>query len=272
VPELPEVETIANDLAGVLLGQPIVRVFVAQCKLRLPVVGDLQDKLVGRTFLRISRRGKYLLFFVSDGSSLIIHLGMSGRLLIKPEKESIVNHQHVTLVFGNGLSLRFIDPRKFGLVVWHDADPESHPLLAKLGPEPLEEDFGASYLYGATSKRRVPIKNLLMNSAIVAGIGNIYANEILFAAKIAPQRLANKLSLEECAVLVQVTRQILLRAIEGRGTTIRDYVSTNNVSGAFQHKLKMYGRAGLPCLGCGGVIQYQRLGQRSTFFCERCQL
>jgi len=214
----------------------------------------------------VERRGKYLLLRCPAGH-LIIHLGMSGHLQVLAAETPPGKHDHLDIVFANGSSLRFTDPRRFGAILWTIADPLQHPLLAGIGPEPLSETFTGTYLLETTRNRKVTIKQLVMNSSVVAGVGNIYANEALFHARIRPDRVAGTLTHLECSGLAAAIRQVLEESI-GEGSTCR--VAEETVA-YYPQAFKVYGRGGEPCQGCGKPLEEIRLGGRSTVFCRRCQ-
>ena len=270
MPELPEVETTLRGLAPHLLGQRITGVAIRHPHLRWPIPKNLQKLLRGLTILSLSRRAKYLLFDCGGGT-LILHLGMSGSLRVLPADTAIEKHDHFDLLLANGLLMRLRDPRRFGAVLWHAGDPAQHPLLAKLGPEPLQENFDADYLFRATRHRRAAIKLCIMDNHVVVGVGNIYANEALFRAGIRPQLAADKLSKPRCARLVQTIRETLTEAIALGGSSLRDFVNSDGKPGYFQQHYWVYGRAGLPCLACGSPIKQIKQGQRSSFYCPMCQ-
>jgi formamidopyrimidine-DNA glycosylase len=270
MPELPEVETTRRGIEPHLLGRNVVAVTLRATKLRFPLEQSLCRVLSGRSFQAVARRGKYLLLTM-DGGTLLIHLGMSGHLHLSATGSPAGKHDHFELQLDNGYMLRLNDPRKFGTVLWLVGDPGSHPLLAGLGPEPLQNDFSAKYLYEISRKRTVAIKLLLMNSRLVVGIGNIYANEALFHAGIAPQRLAGSLTLPECRRLVAVVKSVLTESIERGGTSLRDYVDVDGNPGYFGLDLKVYGREGEICLVCETPLQQSRLGGRATCWCPVCQ-
>lgn len=266
MPELPEVEVTRLRLEAVLVGQTFERVVVRTPKLRLPLPAQLETILPGLTVREVRRRGKYLLFFC-NGGCLIIHLGMTGFLRMVTEAEAPGKHDHLDFVFSGGLVLRFHDPRKFGSVIWTTADPLAHPLLAAIGPEPLTPAFNGAYLFAASRPRSVAVKLFIMNAAVVAGIGNIYANETLFRAGIHPVRPARSLSLDECNRLAATIKAVLASSIE-QGSTYR--VAEETVA---YHPLafQVYGRGGTACAACGETLEQLRLGNRSTVFCPRCQ-
>lgn len=275
MPELPEVETICRGIAKAVLHLPIIDVVLhhPHLHLRYPIPRAIKA-LRGSSFHTITRRGKYLLLSTANHvGTLILHLGMSGRLLLLPQATPPFKHEHLTLTFHNGLTLRFIDPRRFGAILWTDAaDPLQHSALENLGIEPLDKNFNAHYLYKICHGRcRTTIKQLIMNGKVVVGIGNIYAGEALFLSHIHPQRVAATLTLQERAALIRAIKQVLRLAIKCGGTTIRDFVASDGATGSFVQQLLVYGRAGQPCRCCGGLLQAIRLGQRSTVYCPRCQ-
>jgi formamidopyrimidine-DNA glycosylase len=269
MPELPEVETTRRGIEPHILGRQISAVEVRQSRLRYPVPADLARKLTGKTVRSVTRRGKYLLLD-TGGLQLLIHLGMSGSLRITDSSQPPRKHDHLDIRFGDKL-LRFHDPRRFGLVLLLDAAPEEHALLASLGPEPLSEAFDTDYLYRLSRHRKVAIKNLIMNSHVVVGVGNIYASEALFLSGIHPARAAQRISRARYAKLVQAIRKVLQQAIDEGGTTLRDFVREQGQPGYFARRLNVYGKAGDACPRCGSVILTRTIGQRSSFYCSRCQ-
>jgi len=270
MPELPEVETTLRGLAPHLLGQCIVGVTIRHPHLRWPIPKKLPHLLPGLTIHSISRRAKYLLVGCGSGT-LILHLGMSGSLRILPADAAIEKHDHFDLLLANGLLMRLRDPRRFGAVLWCEGDPTQHPLLAKLGPEPLLENFDGDHLYRATRHRNAAIKLVIMDNHMVVGVGNIYANEALFRAGIRPQLAANKLSKPRCLRLVHTIRETLTEAIALGGSSLRDFVNSDGKPGYFQQHYWVYGRAGEPCHACGATIKQIKQGQRSSFYCPVCQ-
>ncbi|HEU0189191.1 MAG TPA: bifunctional DNA-formamidopyrimidine glycosylase/DNA-(apurinic or apyrimidinic site) lyase [Gallionella sp.] len=270
MPELPEVETTRRGLAAHLTGMTIADVAIRDARLRWPIPKNLPKLLRGRTILSLNRRAKYLLMDCGNGT-LILHLGMTGSLRILPANTPAEKHDHFDLVLSNGTLIRLRDPRRFGAVLWHSSDVHTHPLLASLGPEPLEENFDAHYLYQSTRGRSVSIKQCIMNNRIVVGVGNIYANEALFRAGIKPQLAAGKLSLPRCAKLVEEIRATLTEAIQLGGSSLRDFVDTSGQPGYFQQHYWVYGRGGEPCRICGSLIKQIKQGQRSSFYCGGCQ-
>jgi formamidopyrimidine-DNA glycosylase len=269
MPELPEVEITRRGIEPLVLGGTITAVKVRNSHLRWRVPRNIARRIVGQTVSRLLRRGKYLLFEFAGGW-LIVHLGMSGSLRVVDPQLPPGKHDHLDLVFG-GKALRLRDPRRFGAVLWNDGDFAGHPLLAALGVEPLGEQFSAGFLYRATRGRTAGIKALLMNAHVVAGIGNIYANESLFRAGIHPRARAGRLSRARCARLVEAVRDTLQAALAAGGSSLRDFVHSDGASGYFQQQYGVYGRAGQSCRVCGAIIKLARLGQRSSFYCPKCQ-
>jgi formamidopyrimidine-DNA glycosylase len=269
MPELPEVETTRRGIAPHLEGQRLTGAVVRQPRLRYPVTEQLGAAVRGKTLVRTGRRGKYLLL-ETDSGTLLVHLGMSGSLRVLPANTPPGPHDHVDLLFGDSC-LRLRDPRRFGLVLWTTDPPLQHPLLAKLGPEPLSPDFSAGYLHQAGRHRRTAVKQLIMDSHVVVGVGNIYASEALFRAHILPARQAGRISLTRYALLVDAIRDVLARAIEHGGTTLRDFVREDGNPGYFRNELMVYGRTSEPCPHCGAPVRQRVLGQRSTYYCGRCQ-
>ncbi|MEO8991758.1 MAG: bifunctional DNA-formamidopyrimidine glycosylase/DNA-(apurinic or apyrimidinic site) lyase [Nitrosospira sp.] len=272
MPELPEVEVIRRGIAPHLEGHRVACVTIRNPYLRWPVPSDLDKTLGGVTIDKVVRRGKYLLIDCGKGT-LILHLGMSGSLRLLPATAIIPpeKHDHADLTLDNGMILRFKDPRRFGAILWTSADAMHHPLLAQLGPEPLTEAFTGNVLYKKTRDRRASIKEVLMNSRIVAGVGNIYANEALFRAGINPLTPVGELEIKKCTNLAQAIRDTLNLAIEAGGSSLRDFVDSSGNPGYFQQQYCVYRRTGQPCRKCGTNILQARQGQRSTFYCPQCQ-
>lgn len=269
MPELPEVEVSRQGIAPWLTGVAVTRVVVRDGRLRWPVPGEIQE-LTGLTIRRVSRRAKYLLLETDFGTA-ILHLGMSGSLRVLPIGTPAEKHDHVDIELENGKLLRLNDPRRFGALLWTRDAAETHTLLAKLGPEPLTEGFSVDYLQARAKGRTTAIKQFLMDNQVVVGVGNIYANEALFASGIHPKRAAGNISRERLATLVAEIKRVLAEAITQGGTTLKDFTSADGKPGYFVQRLQVYGRAGQPCQVCGSEIQSMRLGQRNTFFCPHCQ-
>lgn len=270
MPELPEVEITRRGLEPHLVGRRITGVVIRHAGLRHPVPGELPNILPGQAIREVGRRGKYLLIHCDKGW-LILHLGMSGSLRVLPAATPPEKHDHFDLMLDNGQCLRLRDPRRFGAVLWTETDALRHPLLAGLGVEPLTSDFSGEYLYQASRGRSAAIKLVLMDGRIVVGVGNIYANEALFRAGIRPTAPAGRLSAARCAKLAEAVKETLRLAIAAGGSTLRDFVDSAGNPGYFQQQYLVYGRTGLPCLRCGDPIRQIRQGQRSTFYCPRCQ-
>lgn len=270
MPELPEVETTRRGIAPHVIDKSFAEVVVRQPRLRWPIPADLPTLLAGQRVEAVSRRAKYLLFQLSTGT-LMIHLGMSGSLRLVTAGAAIGAHDHVDFQLSNGNVLRYTDPRRFGAILWLEGDPFQHALLKALGPEPLSEDFSGDYLHQQAGVRKVPVKSFIMDGHVVVGVGNIYANEALYRAGIHPKRAAGRISLARYQTLAQEIKDTLAQAIASGGTTLKDFVGGDGKPGYFKQSLQVYGRAGLPCLGCGEELKEIRLGQRSTVFCSACQ-
>ena len=270
MPELPEVETTRLGIRASILHQSVREVTIRDYRLRWPVCHEIEQQLPGQIITAVSRRGKYLLLH-SSSHCLIIHLGMSGHLRIVPEGSKAGKHDHADILFSNHLVLRYNDPRRFGALLWTDQDPLQHVRLRDLGVEPLTDSFNARLLFEFSRRRTGPVKSLIMNSQVVVGVGNIYACESLFMAGINPDRAANKISLKRYARLVEAIKQVLARAIKAGGTTLRDFKSSEGKPGYFAQELKVYGRATQACVNCGSKIKSGLIGQRNTFWCNRCQ-
>ncbi len=270
MPELPEVETSRRGITPHLLHQQVTKVQVRNANLRWPVPKNLHRRLRGKTIDAVRRRGKYILLKIGNGH-LILHLGMSGSLRISTPEIPFRKHDHFMLAVNGKTQLRLHDPRRFGAVLWQTGDPLQHPLLANLGPEPLNEDFNPDYFLATCRNRKASIKQHLMNSHIVVGVGNIYASEALFLAGIHPKRAAGNIAKPRIEKLVAAIKQVLTAAIEQGGTTLRDFIREDGRPGYFRQQLNVYGKAGLPCPGCGTAIRQVTLGQRSTFYCPHCQ-
>jgi formamidopyrimidine-DNA glycosylase len=270
MPELPEVETTRRGLAPHVERQKVTAVRIYDRRLRWPVPPNLARHLVGNVVDRVERRSKYLLFRLAKGT-LIVHLGMTGSLRVFTSPPARKAHDHIDLEFGNGVLLRYHDPRRFGAMLWSPLAAGIHPLLDKLGPEPLTDAFDANYLYASTRNRSAAIKLALMDNHLVVGVGNIYANEALFRAGIRPTRAANSVSRARLGRLVDAVRGTLTEAIAKGGSTLRDYVDSNGEPGYFQLDYYVYDREGLPCRVCGHPVRSIRQGGRSSYFCAHCQ-
>jgi len=270
MPELPEVETTRLGLIPHLVGRRISKVVVRDARLRWPVAPDLADKLAGQRILALGRRAKYLLVEMETGA-LIVHLGMSGALAVVAESTVPGKHDHLDLCIEGGSVLRLTDPRRFGSVHLVAGDPNAHALLASLGPEPLSPEFSAEQFHAATRGRSASIKEILMNAHIVVGVGNIYANEALFRARIHPRAPSGRISLARYRTLVESVRATLTAALAAGGSSLRDWRHTDGSIGYFQQAYFVYGRGGESCRRCATTIREIRQGQRATFYCPRCQ-
>jgi len=239
-------------------------------RLRWPIAANLEAAVRDQTVRAIDRRAKYILIRF-DAGTLILHLGMSGSLRLVKAETPLKTHDHWDMRMEGGWVLRFHDPRRFGSLHWTESDPKLHPLLAKLAPEPLSREFDGEYLHRATRKRSVAIKHLIMNSQVVVGVGNIYASEALFRARVSPRRAARRLTRQEAAKLAQAIKDVLGEAIKIGGTSLRDYVNADGVPGYFRQKLFVYERAGEACRVCRSAVKQFAQGQRSTYWCSTCQ-
>jgi formamidopyrimidine-DNA glycosylase len=271
MPELPEVETTRRGIESHVVGKTIERLIVRNPRLRWRVSPGLVNELPGQTIQSVARRGKYLLL-ATDAGTIILHLGMSGSLRIVPRALPADKYDHVDLVLDSGDCLRLRDPRRFGALLWTRTDPMQHKLLKDLGPEPLAADFRGDYLYEKLRGRKRGIRDSLLDGRLIAGIGNIYANEALFAAGIRPTRRAGRITRAQYRRLAKAIRDTLNRAIRAGGTTLRDFRASDGQPGYFRLSLKVYGREGEPCLACQTPIRAKRLGQRTAFYCPKCQL
>ena len=269
MPELPEVEITRQGIAPHITGRTVSGMNVHNPNLRWRVPARLKTNLVGRKVDSVSRRAKYLLLNTAGGS-VIIHLGMSGSLRILDPGTPRHLHDHIDILFDGDRSLRFRDPRRFGCVLWARR-PAQHRLLKSLGPEPLADEFNGAYLFQTSRRRPGAIKNLLMNANVVSGLGNIYANEALYAAGIHPHRAANRTSLKRYERLADEIKRILVEAIAAGGTTLRDFQRADGQPGYFRYALKVYDREGAHCLQCRTTVRRSSIQQRSSFYCPRCQ-
>lgn len=270
MPELPEVETTRKGILPHVQNQKVKEVVIRQPKLRWPISPELREELVGQRIISVRRRGKYLLLGTETGT-LLIHLGMSGSLRIVPHDEAPGKHDHVDIVLQGNKLLRYTDPRRFGCMLWQRGDVYSHKLLQSLGPEPLSNEFTGTMLFQQSRLRKTAVKSFIMDSHIVVGVGNIYANEALFLAAINPKIAAGKIALGRYQKLANCIRDILQQAIKLGGTTLRDFTDSDGRPGYFKQALQVYGRAGMPCKTCHRALKEIRLGQRSTIYCSRCQ-
>jgi formamidopyrimidine-DNA glycosylase len=272
MPELPEVETIRRGLARAMEGGRITEVCVLRRDLRQPIPAGLEEAVRGRRILEVARRAKYLLLHLQGGSTLLLHLGMSGRVLVRPHgAEPLRKHDHFLIKMDHGMELVFHDPRRFGLMLLiPTAQLSHHPLLRHLAPEPFSEECTEEYLAAALRRRKGAIKPALMDAKLLVGVGNIYASEALFRARIHPETPASSCTARAAALLAAV-QSVLKEAIAAGGSTLRDYTAASGEMGYFQHRFAVYGRAGMPCPSCGTAIIRRVQSGRSGFFCPRCQ-
>jgi formamidopyrimidine-DNA glycosylase len=274
MPELPEVETVRRGLALKMTGRKIVQAELRRQDLRRPFPPMLAQTLTGAAIGKLARRGKYILIELDDDGTLLLHLGMSGRITAGPADAPHALHDHVVLTLDDGTVVRFNDARRFGLVDYmRRGDENAHPLLAGMGPEPLEPGFDGRYLAAKLVGKMTPIKAALLDQKIVAGLGNIYVCEALYRARISPRRLAATVTGARAAKLAEAIKATLNEAIEAGGSSLRDYVQADGELGYFQHRWAVYGREGEPCLGCTCKEGVRRIAQsgRSTFFCAKKQ-
>jgi len=269
MPELPEVETTCRGIAPLITGQRVTRVIVRNPNLRWPVSRRLAKELTGQVVSSVRRRAKYLLLNTEAGTA-ILHLGMSGSLRFITATESPGKHDHVDIVFGQS-ALRLTDPRRFGSLHWTRRPALQHRLISPLGCEPLSDILNGDYLHRHSRRRKVAVKQFIMNSHIVVGIGNIYASEALYMAGIHPGHAAGKVSRKKYQLLAEVIKEVLNDAIEQGGTTLQDFVNGEGKPGYFSQYLNVYGKTGEPCISCRVPIREIRQGQRSTFYCPKCQ-
>lgn len=269
MPELPEVETTKRGIEPHLLNRTIKSVVIRHRGLRWPIPANLEKELSGQRVNSITRRGKYILVNVKSGT-LIIHLGMSGSMRKTKCSEPAEKHDHVDFVLGQ-YCIRFRDPRRFGAILFTKEDPLQHKLLKSLGPEPLDKAFNAEYLFQRSRDRKVSVKQFIMDSKVVVGIGNIYASESLFYAGINPNRAAGKISKPRYTELVRSIKKVLHAAIKQGGTTLQDFTNSEGKPGYFKQKLAVYGREGEPCIQCGKPIKHLVQGQRASYYCSHCQ-
>ena len=272
MPELPEVETVVRGLSASITGQRVVRVTLNRADLRFPFPVDFAKNLAGCRIEAITRRAKYLLFALDNGHTMIAHLGMSGGFsvvdtLSKPPKK----HDHVVFSLGDGRTLIYNDPRRFGIMDMASSDAlAQHELLYHLGPEPFSKAFSVAYLRAKLLRRNGPVKPVLMDQQLVVGVGNIYASEALFLAGIDPRKPASSVA-DKASLIIKSIRKVLRDAIESGGSSLRDFVNISGDAGYFQHRFNVYERAGDLCFSCGSTIASMRQAGRSTFFCPACQ-
>ena len=276
MPELPEVEVTRRGLLAQLPGRKVVGVAASKHRLRTPIpIRLLNECILGNTFLTIDRRAKYLLLRMTGGAILVMHLGMTGKLTLMPRSTAPHKHDHLVLSLDNDNELCFNDSRRFGaLLVWpaEEAADAEQEFSAGEGIEPFAPEFNADQLLALAGRRKLPVKSLLMNSRLIAGIGNIYANETLFAARIHPLTPASLLHHQDWQRIISEARRILQEAIDAGGSTIADFLGTSGHPGYFQLRFKVYNREGVACTACAHPIVKTTLAGRATYFCPSCQL
>jgi len=272
MPELPEVEVICRGVRPHIVDRKVLAVHFSGKKLRLPLpLKKMKDLLLGNRVVAVERRAKYLLFRAENGAVLIIHLGMSGKLGIFPISAEKQKHDHLRLLLDNDMEIRFNDPRRFGSVQFLSPEESVAEHFSACGVEPFAEAYSVSYLQEKAAKRKQPVKNFLLDGRVVAGIGNIYASEILFMAGILPTRGVHTLSKPQWARIIAATRQVLQEAIRQGGSSISDFVNFSGEKGYFQNSLSVYGRDGKVCGKCGKIIKRKVMAGRATFYCNKCQ-
>jgi len=269
MPELPEVETSRRGIEPWIVDKTIAKVVVRDRRLRWPVAAGIERKLRGRAIHSVERRAKYLLINTDTGT-VILHLGMTGSVFIVDQDAPAGIHDHIDIELDSGKTLRFRDPRRFGSLHW-SKEPLAHPLLAKLGPEPLGDEFYGEYLWMKSRGRKVSVKQFIMNAQVVVGVGNIYASESLFLAGINPKHAAGRIARHRYDALADAIRDVLGRAIKAGGTTLRDFYGGDGEPGYFKQQLEVYDREGEHCRYCNTVIRAFVQGQRSTYYCKSCQ-
>ena len=270
MPELPEVEVTRRGIAPALINNCISHFVVRFPRLRTPISPEFST-LRNLRVLSVDRRGKYIIIRTDQGS-VLIHLGMSGHLHLVPPETPVIKHDHVDIVIAGGQIIRFNDQRRFGLFEWfaEGQHPYKDPKLARLGPEPLDENFTGAVLYERIHHFKAPVKKILMDNEVVVGVGNIYASEVLFASRVSPLRRSCDITEKECEVLVRNIQRILNASIGRGGTTIHDFSGSDGSPGQYVNELKVYGRKGLPCCICGTPLEHAVIG-RSTYYCPECQ-
>ncbi|MEO0367357.1 MAG: bifunctional DNA-formamidopyrimidine glycosylase/DNA-(apurinic or apyrimidinic site) lyase [Pseudomonadota bacterium] len=271
MPELPEVETTRSGIAPHIEGRTLTDVIVRNASLRWPVpVAELRS-LVGVQVQRVTRRAKYLLLYTNSARVILLHLGMSGSLHVVAQNEPALKHDHLELIFDDQTVVRLNDPRRFGCCLLLHEPVFEHALLKNLGPEPLSDEFDGDYLFKASRRRKLAVKNFIMDGKVVVGVGNIYASESLFGAGIRPTMQAGKVSRQRYVALAAEIKAVLANAIAAGGTTLSDFLQADGKPGYFRHELQVYGRAGETCFNCDQEVKVKVIGQRSTFYCSQCQ-
>ena len=269
MPELPEVETSRRGISPHIIGSTVSDVVIRQPQLRWQIPADLLEHIQGKPLLSIDRRAKYLLLNFESGT-LLIHLGMSGSLRICAMQSLVEKHDHADFVFDKCI-LRYTDPRRFGAILWLGLAPQDSKLLSHLGPEPFSDDFTGEYLFKLAGKRKLPVKQFIMDQKVVTGVGNIYATEALFKAGISPIRPAGNISVKRYQLLASEIKEILTEAIKQGGTTLKDFVGGDGKPGYFQQTLHIYGKTGNDCPKCKTALKSLKLASRNSVYCPKCQ-
>ncbi len=271
MPEIAEVETVRNTLKSMILNKKIVDVNIIYPKIIESNISDFKNILIGREFVDIDRIGKWLMFDLND-YYLLSHLRMEGKYFVKKSTDEIIKHEHIIISFDDGTDLRYHDTRKFGRMnLVKKSDIDKVEAIKKQGIEANSNKLTKEYLYDKIHKKNIPIKSLLLDQTIISGLGNIYANEVMFDARINPSRLGKDISLNECDLIVKASKKIIDAAIKDGGTTIKSYTSSLGVTGRFQQHLMVHKREGEECKVCGTLIENIKIGGRSTYFCPKCQ-
>lgn len=271
MPELPEVETTCRGISPHITNKKIADIVIRNHQLRWPIPKNFIKLTKGQTVKNVARRAKYLLVSLNNNSTILIHLGMSGKLVITNINTPPEKHSHVDIIFNKNTILRYTDPRRFGSLLLAEGNPEDHKLLANLGPEPLQEGFTGKYLLNRAMNKKQAVKQFIMDASIVVGVGNIYAAEALFKSNINPLTPAKNITLAQYNKLVIAIKKILAISIEKGGTTLKDFLGSDGKPGYFVQSLMVYGRGGEDCIKCKATLQEIKLGQRTTVFCTKCQ-
>ena len=274
MPELPEVQTVVNGIKSKINKHKILRFKKYISKLRYPIQKNLSSKVESSTVTTVFRRAKYIIINLSNNRSLVIHLGMSGRIIIVKNNKKKFKHTHFSILFNKNLVFQFIDPRRFGYIfVTETASLERHRFFVNLGVEPLISQFNDRYLLNVTKNKKSPIKNIIMNQKYIVGVGNIYASEALFMSGIHPSRLGKDITKRDCVKLVRAIKSVLKKSIKLGGSSINDHTMVSGKMGYFQNKLYVYGKEGSKCAkrSCQSPIIRIVIAQRSSFYCSECQ-
>jgi len=272
MPELPEVETVCRGLENNIIGKKIASVFIGDKKLRLPFPKNFSADLKNKTVISVKRRARYIIIELDRELNILIHLGMTGKIIYQTKLPNLTTHDHCLIFFSDKTAIIYNDTRRFGLIdLVETAEIKNHKMIKNLGPEPLSKEFNAKYLQSKLKNKQINIKTAMMNNKIVVGVGNIYINESLFQTAISPLKTAGSLKLDQLDKLIMNIQKILKKAIKLGGSTLRDYVNSNGDAGGFQFNFNVYGRAGQKCVVCDGIIKKIKQNGRSSFYCPKCQ-